>query len=47
VAVQRGESVHVPGGDDVLKKGDITVLIAPTEASRKIRRLFGIRAEAS
>lgn len=40
-AISRGDTVFVPGADDMIKVGDTVVVIAPSEGSRELRKMFG------
>ncbi len=41
-AIQRGDEVKVPGGDDWLAPGDAVVVIAPTENQKQLKSLFAV-----
>lgn len=41
-AIQRGNSVHVPGADDYIHPGDVAVVIGPQGVDKDLRKLFGI-----
>lgn len=40
-AISRGERVFVPGADNMMKAGDVVVVIGPPDCSRELKRLFG------
>jgi len=42
-AIQRGEQVSVPGGEDVMAAGDTVVVIGPQGIEKELRKVFGIR----
>jgi len=39
-AIQRGEEVHVPGANDVITKGDLLILIGPSDVEKTLDKLF-------
>lgn len=42
-AIQRGEEVRVPGGDDSISPGDTVVAIGPEGIDKDLRKSFGIK----
>jgi len=43
-AMQRAETVKVPGANDAFEAGDTLVLIAPSAATHHLETLFGIKS---
>ncbi len=41
-AIQRGEEVRVPGGEDALAAGDTVVVVAPVESEKLLKRFFAV-----
>ena len=39
-AIDRGDSVMVPGADDVVREGDIVVLIGPHGIESELKKAF-------
>ena len=42
-AIQRGDEVLVPGGDDMIQGGDTVLVIAPKDFDKQLAKDFGIR----
>ncbi len=40
-AIQRGDDVHLPGGEDVMQPGDTVVVIGPTGFEKHLKKTFG------
>lgn len=42
-AIQRGEDVHVPGGEDSIQGGDNVLIIGPEDCEKSLAKDFGVK----